>query len=377
MIALILKIVTCYSKINDYRYNSMLSIQLLRSLYQLRFGERSEALSHQKVVDLTMAVDKKTLKELFTRTLKTRLFEEKVWDLFGENVVPGTLHLYLGQEGVAAGVTTALKDSDWIQSSHRGHGHVIAKGANMNAALAELLGKKTGSCKGKGGSMHITQFDVGILGATGVVASGLPIAVGAALSCQMRKTADVVVCFFGDGASNNGTFGESLNMSAIWKLPLVWIVENNFYAMGTPIKLTCPSSTVAQRAEGYCIPSQVVDGNNALEVYEATAEAVKRAREGGGPTLIECQTYRMKGHSRFDPAKYRPQEEADYWLSEEKDAVNVIQKIAIDQGAITEKDAEKIRANLQKEVDRAGDFAKKSDFPEPEETLDDVYAEVR
>ena len=323
-----------------------------------------------------MAVDKKTLKELFTRTLKIRLFEEKVWNLFGENIVPGTLHLYLGQEAVAAGVTTALKKSDWIQSSHRGHGHVIAKGADMNAALAELLGKKTGSCKGKGGSMHITQLDVGVLGATGVVASGLPIAVGAALSCQMRKTDDVVACFFGDGASNNGTFGESLNMSAIWKLPLVWIVENNFYAMGTPIKMTCPSSTVAQRAEAYCIPSKVVDGNNAVEVYEATIEAVKRAREGGGPTLIECQTYRMKGHSRFDPAKYRPQEEVDYWLSEEKDAVNVIQKIAIEQGAITEKDADKIRAKLQKDVDKAGEFAKNSDFPEPEEALDDVFAEA-
>ncbi len=323
-----------------------------------------------------MAVGKKTLKELFSRTLKIRLFEEKVWDLFGENIVPGTLHLYLGQEAVAAGVTTALKKSDWIQSSHRGHGHVVAKGADMNAALAELLGKKTGSCKGKGGSMHITQLDVGVLGATGVVASGLPIAVGAALSCQMRKTDDVVVCFFGDGASNNGTFGESLNMSAIWKLPLVWIVENNFYAMGTPITMTCPSSTVAQRAEAYCIPSKVVDGNNAVEVYEATIEAVKRAREGGGPTLIECQTYRMKGHSRFDPAKYRPKEEVDYWLSEEKDAVNVIQKIAIEQGAITEKDADKIREKLQKAVDKAGEFAKNSDFPEPEEALDDVYAEA-
>jgi pyruvate dehydrogenase E1 component alpha subunit len=246
----------------------------------------------------------------------------------------------------------------------------------MNAALAELLGKKTGSCKGKGGSMHITQFDVGVLGATGVVASGLPIAVGAALSCQMRKTDDVVVCFFGDGASNNGTFGESLNMSAIWKLPLIWIVENNLYAMGTPIKMTCPSATIAQRADGYCIPSVVVDGNDAVAVYEATVEAVKRAREGGGPTLIECQTYRMRGHSRFDPAKYRPEEEAKHWLSEERDAVRIIQQKAIEQGAITEKDAEKIRTKLQKEVDKAGEFAKKSDFPDPEEALDDVYAEA-
>ena len=224
--------------------------------------------------------------------------------------------------------------------------------------------------------MHITQFDAGVLGATGVVASGLPIAVGAALSCQMRGTKDVVACFFGDGASNNGTFGESLNMSAIWKLPLIWVVENNLYAMGTPIKMTCPSATIAQRADGYCIPNVVVDGNNAQEVYEATVEAVKRARAGEGPTLIECQTYRMRGHSRFDPAKYRPEDEAKQWLSEERDAVRIIREIAIKQGALTEKETEKIEAKITKEVDKAGDFAKKSEFPKPEETLDDVFAEV-
>ncbi|MHA2024682.1 MAG: thiamine pyrophosphate-dependent dehydrogenase E1 component subunit alpha [Candidatus Thorarchaeota archaeon] len=323
-----------------------------------------------------MTVDKKTLKELYERTLKVRKFEEKVWDLFGENLVPGTLHLYLGQEAVAAGVAVALKKTDWIQSTHRGHGHVVAKGADMNAALAELLGKESGSCKGKGGSMHITQFDVGVLGATGVVASGLPIAVGAALSCQMRGTKDVVACFFGDGASNNGTFGESLNMSAIWKLPLIWIVENNLYAMGTPITMTCPSATIAQRAEGYCIPNVVIDGNNALEVYEATVEAVKRAREGGGPTLIECQTYRMHGHSRFDPAKYRPEDEAKHWLSEERDAVRIIREIAIKQGALTEKEIAKIEAKITKNVEKAGEFAKKAGYPKPEDALNDVFAEV-
>ncbi|MFW9850744.1 MAG: thiamine pyrophosphate-dependent dehydrogenase E1 component subunit alpha, partial [Candidatus Thorarchaeota archaeon] len=225
-------------------------------------------------------------------------------------------------------------------------------------------------------SMHITEFEKGVLGATGVVASGLPIAVGAALSCQMRGTKDVVACFFGDGASNNGTFGESLNMSAIWKLPVIWVVENNLYAMGTPITMTCPSGTLAERATGYCIPNSVVDGNNALEVYNATVEAVKRAREGGGPTLIECQTYRQRGHSRFDPAKYRPDDEAKEWLNEKRDAINVITKIAIDDGALTEKDAEKIRTKLQKEIDKAAEFAKKSEFPKPEEALDDVYAEA-
>ncbi len=322
-----------------------------------------------------MALDKKTLVDLYSLTLKVRLFEEKVWEIFGMNLVPGTLHLYLGQEAIAAGVTTALKKTDWIQSTHRGHGHVVAKGADQNAAMAELLGKATGSCKGKGGSMHITDFSVGVLGATGVVASGLPIAVGAALSCQMRGTDDVVVCYFGEGASNNGTFGESLNMSAIWKLPVIWILENNLYAMGTPIKLTCPSDSVAQRATGYCIPSTTVDGNNAVEVYKATVEAVKRAREGGGPTLIECNTYRMKGHSRFDPAKYRPEEEAKEWLSEERDAVNMIKRIAMEQGALTEKEAEKIRKKLTKDIDKAGEFAIKSEHPKPEEVLDDVYAE--
>ena len=322
-----------------------------------------------------MTVDKKTLVDLYSLTLKVRLFEEKVWEIFGMNLVPGTLHLYLGQEAVAAGVTTALKKTDWIQSTHRGHGHVVAKGADQSAAMAELLGKATGSCKGKGGSMHITDFSAGVLGATGVVASGLPIAVGAALSCQMRGTDDVVVCYFGEGASNNGTFGESLNMSAIWKLPVIWVLENNLYAMGTSIKLTCPSSSIAQRATGYCIPSVTVDGNNAAEVYEATVEAVKRAREGGGPTLIECNTYRMKGHSRFDPAKYRPEEEAKEWLSEERDAVNMIKRIAMEQRALTEKEADKIRKKLTKDIDQAGEFAIKSEHPKPEEVMDDVYAE--
>ncbi|MHA1929890.1 MAG: thiamine pyrophosphate-dependent dehydrogenase E1 component subunit alpha [Candidatus Thorarchaeota archaeon] len=322
-----------------------------------------------------MALDKKTLVDLYSLTLKVRLFEEKVWEIFGMNLVPGTLHLYLGQEAVAAGVTTALKKTDWIQSTHRGHGHVVAKGADQSKAMAELLGKATGSCKGKGGSMHITEFGAGVLGATGVVASGLPIAVGAALSCQMRGTDDVVVCYFGEGASNNGTFGESLNMSAIWKLPVIWILENNLYAMGTSIKLTCPSDSIAQRATGYCIPNVTVDGNNAVEVYEATVEAVKRARAGEGPTLIECNTYRMKGHSRFDPAKYRPEEEAKEWLSEERDAVNMIKRIAMEQGALTEKEADKIRKKLTKDIDKAGEFAIKSEHPKPEEVMDDVYAE--
>ncbi len=287
--------------------------------------------------------------------------------------MPGTVHLYLGQEAVAAGVAGALEESDWIQSTHRGHGHVIAKGADMKRAMAELLGRRTGSCKGKGGSMHITEFSAGVLGATGVVAAGLPIAVGAALSFKMRGTKEVVACFFGEGASNNGTFGESLNMSSIWQLPILWVVENNLYAMGTPIKLTCPSADISVRADGYCIPNAVVDGNNALRVYEAAHEAVKRAREGGGPTLIECKTYRHKGHSRFDTGKYRPEKEVEEWLK--RDAVEIIRSTAVEEGALTESKADRIRKKLQKEVDDAARFALDSEAPDPAETYNDVFTE--
>lgn len=321
-----------------------------------------------------MTVNKKILVNLYETTLKLRLFEEKVWELFSQNLIPGTVHLYLGQEAVAAGIVGAMEDRDWVQSTHRGHGHVIAKGANMKAAMAELMGKRTGSCKGKGGSMHITEFSAGVLGATGVVASGLPIAVGAAMSSKMRKTDEVVACFFGDGAANNGTFGESLNMSSIWKLPVIWVVENNLYAMGTPSSLMCPSIDIAVRADGYCIPSTVVDGNNALAVYEAAVEAVERGRQGGGPTLIECKTYRLKGHSRFDAGKYRPPGELEEW--EKRDAVKTMQSIAIERKALTEQKAEQIRKHLQKEVDDAAKFALDSEVPDLGETYTDVFTDV-
>ena len=224
--------------------------------------------------------------------------------------------------------------------------------------------------------MHTTYLETGVLFSTAIVGGNIPIATGVGLAIKLRNEQKVVVCFFGDGASNNGTFGESLNMSAIWKLPLIWVVENNLYAMGTPIKMMCPSANIAQRADGYCIPNIVVDGNNALEVYEATVEAVKRARAGEGPTLIECQTYRMRGHSRFDPAKYRPEDEAKHWLSEERDAVRIIKEIAIEQGALTEKDVEKIETKISKDVEKAAQFAKKSEYPKPEDALNDVFAEV-
>jgi len=322
-----------------------------------------------------MTATKKKLVELYTNTLRIRLFEERVFDLFSQNLIPGTVHLYLGQEAVAAGVAGALDKKDWVQSTHRGHGHVIAKGTDMKAAMAELMGKQTGTNKGKGGSMHITQFSAGVLGATGVVASGLPIAVGAALSAKLRHTNEVVACFFGDGASNNGTFGECLNMSSIWRLPLVWVLENNLYAMGTPIKLVCPTTDIAKRADGYCIPSVIVNGNNAVEVYDAATEAVSRAREGKGPTLIECKTYRLKGHSRFDPGKYRPEDEVKMWL--ERDAVQTTLQTVLEMKGLTKAQADTIRSQIQRELDEATKYALGSPHPDLNETFTNVYTEAR
>ncbi|MDH5532610.1 MAG: thiamine pyrophosphate-dependent dehydrogenase E1 component subunit alpha, partial [Candidatus Bathyarchaeota archaeon] len=234
--------------------------------------------------------------EVYRKMLEIRRFEEKVYDLYGENLVPGTIHLYAGQEAVAAGVCANLRSDDYITSTHRGHGHCIAKGAQLKRVMAEILGKKTGYCSGKGGSMHIADFSIGMLGATAVVGAGLPIAAGAGLSIRLRKTDQVVACFFGEGASNQGTFHEGINMAAIWKLPVLFVCENNLYAMGTRQSIVMAIENVADRATAYGIPGVVVDGNDVMAVYEAAREAVERARSGKGPTLMECKTYRHKGH---------------------------------------------------------------------------------
>jgi TPP-dependent pyruvate/acetoin dehydrogenase alpha subunit len=303
--------------------------------------------------------------------LEIRRFEEKVWDLFGRNLVPGTLHLYLGQEAVAVGVCTNLKPDDYITSTHRGHGHCIAKGANLNKAMAEILGKETGYCKGKGGSMHVADAAVGNLGATAVVGSAIPIAVGAALSCQLRKTEQVVACFFGDGASNNGTFHEALNMAAMWSLPVVFICENNLYAMGTRITNVTAVENIADRAVGYGMPGVVVDGNDVLAIYAASKKAIERARKGAGPTLIECKTYRHKGHSRFDLAKYRPPSEVKEWM--QKDPVSLFMNRLVKEGILTAEDAEELDKQVTEAVEESARFAIESRFPNPETALEDVY----
>ncbi|MCW4055361.1 MAG: thiamine pyrophosphate-dependent dehydrogenase E1 component subunit alpha, partial [Candidatus Bathyarchaeota archaeon] len=294
-------------------------------------------------------------------------------DLYGQNLVPGTIHLYTGQEATAVGVCANLRTDDYITSTHRGHGHCIAKGARLEKVMAEILGKKTGYCKGKGGSMHIADFTIGMLGATAVVGAGLPIAAGAGLSIRLRGTDQAVACFFGDGASNQGTFHEAINIAAVWTLPILFVCENNLYAMGTRQSTVMAIENVADRAAAYGIPGVVVDGNDVLAVYEAAHKAVKRARQGKGPTLIECKTYRHKGHSRFDPATYRPKEEVEKWLK--SDPIPRFKKRLLEEGFLTEKEALRIEEEVAKAVEDAVKFAVESPYPEPEEALEDVYAQ--
>jgi len=321
---------------------------------------------------LTLSLKKEQLSEMYRKMLEIRLFEEKVFDLYGQNLVPGTIHLYAGEEAVAVGVCSNLNVDDYITSTHRGHGHCIAKGADLRRTMAEILGKKTGYCKGKGGSMHIADFAVGMLGATAVVGAGLPIAVGAGLSAKLRKTSQVVACFFGEGASNQGTFHESINMASVWALPVVFVCENNLYAMGTRQSRIMSVQNVADRAAAYGIPGVIVDGNDVLVVYEAARKAVERARAGKGPTLIECKTYRHKGHSRVDSGKYRPKEEVEEWLG--KDPVKRFRQAMLGNGILTQTELEHVEKEVADEVADAVKFALDSPYPEGKEALENVYA---
>jgi pyruvate dehydrogenase E1 component alpha subunit len=309
---------------------------------------------------------------MYRRMLQIRFFEERVFELYGQNLVPGTIHLYTGEEAVAVGACAALRKDDYVTSTHRGHGHCIAKGADLKRTMAEILGKKTGYCKGKGGSMHIADFNIGMLGATAVVGAGLPIAVGAALSAQLRETGQVVVCFFGDGASNQGTFHESLNLASTWRLPVVFVCENNLYAMGTRQTKVMNIRNISDRAAAYGMLGTSIDGNDVLAVYRAATAAVDSARAGKGPTLIECKTYRHKGHSRVDPAKYRSKEEVQQWLA--KDPIRRLEKRLLQDRVMSEDELKEIQKEVGAEIEEAVEFATRGPYPEPDEALEDVYA---
>jgi len=319
-----------------------------------------------------MVIEKGKLKDMYRTMLRIRVFEERVHKEFGAGHISGFVHLYAGEEATATGACANLSPADYITSTHRGHGHVIAKGGKTNLMMAELYGKKSGYNKGKGGSMHIADVDIGILGANGIVGAGIPIAGGAALSAQMRKTDQVTICFLGDGATNTTRFHEGVNLAACWNLPVVYIIENNMYAETTRICDTCRLANVADRAAAYGIPDKTVDGNDVLVVYKAVGEAIARARNGEGPTLVECMTYRYYGHFEGDMQTYKSQEEVEEWMK--KDPIPRFKKKLIEMGILTEKDADRIEQEILKELDEAVKFAEESPLPEPEEALEDVYA---
>jgi len=305
---------------------------------------------------------------------KIREFETKAAELFAEGRIPGFVHLYIGEEAVATGVSANLKDSDYITSTHRGHGHIIAKGGDLKYMFAELFGRVTGYCKGKGGSMHIADADKGILGANGIVGAGHNIAVGAGLSSKYRGTDQVCVCFFGDGSTNQGTFHESLNMASIWKLPVIFVCENNLYGISMHQSRHQAIQDVADRAVAYNIPGVVVDGNDVLAVYEAANEAIDRARNGQGPTLIECKTYRHRGHFEGDPTVYRDKEEVQEWL--EKDPILRLINYMLENNVATEDDIKNINKEIASEIDEAIKFAEESPFPPVEAAVEDIYTDI-
>ena len=309
------------------------------------------------------------------RSMQTiRRFEERASDDYQAGAIYGVVHCYIGEEAVAVGVCSALNRDDQIISTHRGHGHCLAKGADLNRMMAELYGRQTGYCKGKGGSMHIADFSIGMLGANGIVAGGIPIVTGAGLAAQLEGKGRVAVSFFGDGASNAGPFHESINIAATWKLPMLYVCENNLYSAGTIAAETLALSDVAARAAGYGIPGVVVDGNDVMAVYEAAEAAVSRARAGQGPTLIECKTYRWRGHTerpgQEDP---RPKEEIEEW--QQRDPISRFATSLMEHRLLTEEAWQKMDAEILAAIEDAVKFSEESPFPDPEAAVEDIFAE--
>ncbi|MGI6331220.1 MAG: thiamine pyrophosphate-dependent dehydrogenase E1 component subunit alpha [Zhaonellaceae bacterium] len=305
---------------------------------------------------------------------KIRCFELKALQLFEEDKLRGSVHLYAGEEAIAATVCSLLRDEDYITSTHRGHGHCIAKGARLDKAMAELMGKATGYCKGRSGSMHIADFTKGNLGANAVVGGGIPIAVGAALAAKLRGSDQVAVSFFGDGASNQGIFHESLNLAAVWKLPILFVCENNGFGISVPTWQSTAVEDISVRAQGYNMPGYTVDGNDVYAIYEVAEKAIERAKEGLGPTLIECKTYRHLGHWTGDPQPYRTREEIEEW-KEKNDPIKRMREKMLEKGIATAEKLDEIERLAAQETEEAVQFALNSPEPDPSTLMDDVFYE--
>jgi len=312
-------------------------------------------------------ISKEEAKKLLLQMYEIRFFEDKIMDLLAENMIDGGSHLYAGEEAVAVGSCAALRPDDYIASTHRGHGHAIAKGGKINELMAEIFGKETGCCKGKGGSLHLADPATNNLGATGIVGGNIPVATGAALAIKMDKKSSVILCYFGDGAINQGVFHESINMAAVWKLPVVYICENNLYGMSGAVTKVCSITDLYKKGCAYNVPGEAVDGMNVLAVKEAVLRACERARKGDGPSIVECKTYRYYGHSRSDPRAYRTKEEEKEW--QEKDAMVAFRKT----GILTKEECDTIEQQAHKEIDDAVKFAVDSPWPDPKEVTEDLY----
>lgn len=310
------------------------------------------------------------LLEAYRRMVRIRDFETRAAECFTRSELAGNIHLYMGQEASGVGACLALRESDFITSTHRGHGHCLAKGARSDLAMAELFGKETGYCRGRGGSMHIVDVDLGILGANGIVGAGIPLATGSALASKIKKDGAVTLAFFGDGACNQGTFHESVNMAAAWKLPVVYLVENNRYGVSTEIHRVTNTAILSVRAAAYNIPGVTVDGTDVEAVYEAVHEAVERARNGGGPSIVETMVYRYQGHYCGDPAAYRPKEYLEEGKA--KDPIEKTRRLLLELGTAAE-ELDSIDAAMAAEIEAAYQFAKSSPEPDSTRVTDYMY----
>ena len=317
---------------------------------------------------------KEQLMSFYETMIRIRRFEEETFEFYKKGLMAGLAHLYLGEEAIATGVCAALNEEDYIGSTHRGHGHLVARGADTDRMMAEILGKKTGYSNGKGGSMHIMAMDKGILGANGIVGGEIPIATGAAYSAKYRGTDQVAVSFMGDSATNEGTFHESINMAAAWNLPCIYVIENNLYGISVDIRDVTNTPDLAVRAQAYNIPGVVVDGMDVVAVYEAAQKAVERARKGEGPTIIECKTYRWQGHHVGDPATYRKRKsetEKEDWMK--KDPIPALKEAVLKAGIAEEKDFAEIDRLVEDEIQAAVQFAVDSEYPPAEDAYTDVF----
>lgn len=317
-------------------------------------------------------IDRDIKLKLLNDMLLTRSFEEKVNEMFMQGKIHGTTHLCIGQEGVAAGVSNGMRPTDWLQPTHRGHGHCISKSGNIKGIMCELLGRSNGHCKGIGGSMHIADISAYNMGTSGIVGGTFPISVGIGLALKRQKKDSIVTCMFGDAANNQGTFHEALNLASIWKLPVLYICENNMYGMSVPIAYSMAVDSVADRGVAYNMPSKSIDGNNVLEVYETVKEIADHMRSGNGPFLLECRTYRWLGHSKSDQRKYRTRDEEKCW--KDKCPIKFLKDYMIDNSEMTEEEYSEIKIKAQREIDDAVEYALNSPEPTLQDIAECVYA---